>query len=219
MTRKLPKPAPNAAIYCFGSAGIGSGETTLPDRTLRFTSLGGDSCRTERTSVMHALSTLRPHAAVLRLCTPVCCFWCVSPLRKNAKHEECNSRLITKRATHLRDYADKNSCLIYGPSTLTTIPYNPSATPDVLDIAITKEMVNTLYLTTCSALSSDHLTVLIDTRCRSSFLSPPERPDLRTGWCKFQACLEAGLPSNPDHLNEVATDACGKNCQALSRKR
>jgi hypothetical protein len=120
----------------------------------------------------------------------------------NAKHVERNSRLITKRSRPLRGYADKNSCLIYGPITPTTIPYNPSATPDVLDIAITKDLVSPIYLTTCSALSSDHLPIPIDTQCRSSFLSPPDRPALRrTHWPKFQACLLAGLPPNPDLPN------------------
>jgi len=38
----------------------------------------------------------------------------------------------------LRDYADENSCLtIFGPDSTTINPYNPSATPDVLDIVIT----------------------------------------------------------------------------------
>ena len=54
----------------------------------------------------------------------------------------------------------------------TPVPYNPSATPDVLDIAITKDLVSPVYLTTCSALSSDHFPILIDTQCRSSFLNP-----------------------------------------------
>ena len=68
-----------------------------------------------------------------------------------------------------------------------------------------------MYLTTCSALSSDHLPILIDTQFRSSFLSQPDRRDLRmTDWSKFQACLEAGLPSNLDLPNEVAIDACIK---------
>ena len=40
--------------------------------------------------------------------------------------------------SELRDYADENSCLIFGPDTPTTNLYNPSATPDVLDIAVTK---------------------------------------------------------------------------------
>jgi hypothetical protein len=58
----------------------------------------------------------------------------------------------------------------------------------------------------CTALGS-----LTYTRCRSSILSKPEHPDLRrTDWPKFQACLEAGLLSNPDLQNEVAIDACVK---------
>ena len=96
-------------------------------------------------------------------------------------------------------------------NTPTTLPYNHSATPDALDIKITKGLGCPMYLTACSALSSDHLPILIDTQCRSSFLSPPDRPDLRrTDWSKFQARLEVGLPSNPDLRNEVAIDACVK---------
>jgi hypothetical protein len=69
-----------------------------------------------------------------------------------------------------------------------------------------------VYLTTISALSSDHLPILIDTHCRSTFLSPPDRLDLRkTDWSKFQACLEAGLPANPDLPNKVAIDTCVKD--------
>jgi len=84
--------------------------------------------------------------------------------RLNAKHIEWNSRLVTKRSRLLRDYADKNSRLIFGPTTPTSIPYKPSATPDVLDIVITKDPVTKVYLT-CSALSSDHSPLLTDTRC------------------------------------------------------
>jgi len=117
------------------------------------------------------------------------------------------------------DYADKNSYLIYGMNTPTTIPYNPSTTPDVLDITITKDLVSPVFLNTCSTLSSDHVPVLIDARCRSSFLSPPVCPDLRrTDWSKFQACLEAELPSNPDLPNEMAIDACVKELSSLISK-
>jgi endonuclease/exonuclease/phosphatase family metal-dependent hydrolase len=96
----------------------------------------------------------------------------------NAKHMEWNCRLVTRRDRLLRHYADKNSGLIYGPNTSTTILYNPSAIPDVLDIVITKDVVIPVHLT-CSALSSDHLPILIDTGRRSSFLKPPDRPGLR----------------------------------------
>ena len=54
----------------------------------------------------------------------------------NAKYVDWNSRLTKRRGKLLRDYADENSCLIFGPETPTTNPYNNSATPDVLDIAV-----------------------------------------------------------------------------------
>ena len=99
----------------------------------------------------------------------------------HAKHMDWNSRLITTTGRRLRDYANEHSCLIYGPGTPTTIPYNSSATPDVLDIVLSKNIVTPVYLTTCSALSSDHLPVLIDTRCLSSFLNLLDRPEGPTG--------------------------------------
>jgi len=37
----------------------------------------------------------------------------------NAKHVDWNSRLNTRRAILLRDYADENSCLIFGPDSPT----------------------------------------------------------------------------------------------------
>ena len=58
----------------------------------------------------------------------------------NANHVDWNSRLNTRRGKLLRDYADVNSCMIFGPDTPTTNPYNPPATPDVLDIVITKNL-------------------------------------------------------------------------------
>jgi len=101
----------------------------------------------------------------------------------NAKHVDWNSRLNTRRGKILREYADGNSCLIFGPDSPTTNPYNPLVTPDVLDIVITKNLSFPVYLTSYSALSSDHLPVLIDNSCRSSFHNPPDRPDFeRTDW-------------------------------------
>jgi hypothetical protein len=120
-----------------------------------------------------------------------------------------NSKLITTRGRVSRDYANENSCLNNGPGTFTTVPQKSSATPDLLDIIVTKELVTQVYLNMCSALSSNHLSVLIDKRCRSSFLSSPDQPDLRRmDWFKFQASLEAAFLSDPDLLNEVTIDSC-----------
>ena len=105
----------------------------------------------------------------------------------NAKHVDWKTRLTTTRSRLLRDYANRRSCFIYGPDSPTTIPYNPSATPDILDIVLTKDLVTPVNLTVCSALGSDHLPVLIDTMCHSSFLTLPDRPDFkRADWTRFQ---------------------------------
>ena len=106
----------------------------------------------------------------------------------NAKHVDWNSSLSTRRVKLLRAYADENSCLIFGPDSPTT---NPSVTPDVLDIVITKNLQISVYLTSCSVLSSDNLPLIIDTTCRSSFHRPPDRPDFRrTDWASFHTNFE-----------------------------
>ena len=130
----------------------------------------------------------------------------------NAKHVDWNSRLYTRRGKLPREYADENSCLIFGPDYPTTNPYNPSVTPDVLDIVITKILSFPVYLTSCSALSSDHLQVLIETSCCSSFHHPPDRPDFRrTDWASFQTRLEELIPFDSELHKEMAIDMCVEN--------
>jgi hypothetical protein len=127
----------------------------------------------------------------------------------NAKHIHWNWRLTTTRGKLLRDYASRKSCLIYGPDSPTSVPYNSTATPDVLDIVITKEQTFPVYLTSCSAQSTDHLPVLIDTTCRTSFRNLPDRPEYRRpNWVKFQASLEQRLPSTPLLPNEGEIGTC-----------
>jgi hypothetical protein len=135
----------------------------------------------------------------------------------NAKHVDWNSRMTTRRGKILRDYADGNSCLIFVPDTPTTKPYSLSVTQDVLDIVLTENFTFPVYPTFCSALTSDHLSVLIDTACRSSFLHPPDRPDFRpTNWAKFQTYLEDQIPFDPELLKGMAIDTCVEN---LLRRR
>jgi len=130
----------------------------------------------------------------------------------NAKHVDWNSLLTTRRWKLLRDYTDENSCLIFGPDNPTTSPYNPSANPDVLDIAMMKDIRFQVYWTSCSALSSDHLPVLIYTACRSSFHHPPDRPNFRrTDWSNFQTHLEGHIPLHMELHKGVAIDMCIDN--------
>jgi hypothetical protein len=130
----------------------------------------------------------------------------------NVKHVDSRSRLTTKRRNLLRDYVDGNSCVFFGPDTPTTNPYNLFVTPDVLDIVITKNLTSPVYLTSCSALSSEHLPVLIDTTCRSTFHHPPDRPDFRrTDWANFQTHLEDQIPFDPELQDGMANDTCVEN--------
>jgi hypothetical protein len=84
-----------------------------------------------------------------------------------------------------------------------------NANPDVLDIVVVKDFVLPVYLTVRSALISDHLPILIDTTCRSSFQNLLDRPDFtRMDWAAFQACLDERLAGNPVVNDEEAIDKC-----------
>jgi hypothetical protein len=91
----------------------------------------------------------------------------------NAKHMDWKPGLIT-RGRLVRDYTDQNSLYIG------RITYNHTNlnTNDVA-IVITKDVVTPGYLTMSSTLSSDHLSILIDMQCRSSFLNLPDHTDLK----------------------------------------
>jgi hypothetical protein len=76
---------------------------------------------------------------------------------------------------------------------------------------VVKNFVLPVHLTVCSVLSSDHLPILIDITCRSSFQILPDRPDFtRMDWATFQACLDDRLPANTVVNDEVAIDKCGE---------
>jgi hypothetical protein len=86
------------------------------------------------------------------------------------------------------------------------------ATPDVLDIVIAKNLTSPVYLTSCSALSSDHLPVLIDTTYRSSFQHPPDGPDFRRTECaKFKTYLKDQIPFDPELHDGMAINTCVEN--------
>jgi hypothetical protein len=81
-----------------------------------------------------------------------------------------------------------------------------------LDMAVTKDLPFPVYLTSCSVPSSNHLPVLIDNACRSSFHHPPERPNFRrTDWANFQTHLEDQIPFDPELNNGMAIDTCVEN--------
>jgi hypothetical protein len=84
----------------------------------------------------------------------------------NAKHTDWNFRLTTASGSLLRDYANRNICLIHGPDSPTSAPFTENATPDVLDTVVVKDFVLPVHL---FVLHSAYLRILIDTTCRPSF--------------------------------------------------
>jgi hypothetical protein len=90
-------------------------------------------------------------------------------------------------------------------------PHAHNDTPDVLEIVFVKVFVVPVHLAVCSALRSDHLPILIDNMCRSSFQNLLDRPDFtRMDWAAFQACLDdrLRLPGNPVVNDEEEIDKC-----------
>jgi hypothetical protein len=73
-----------------------------------------------------------------------------------ANHTDCNSRLTRDRISLLRNYADRNTCLIDEPDSQITAPYTYNATPNVPDIVVEKDFVLPLHLTClfCTQLGS-----------------------------------------------------------------
>jgi hypothetical protein len=51
-------------------------------------------------------------------------------MNRDTKRTDWNSGLITARGSPLRDYANRNICLICGPDSPNTAPYTHNATPD-----------------------------------------------------------------------------------------
>ena len=77
---------------------------------------------------------------------------------------------------------------------------------------ITKNLSTPVYLTSSSVLSSDHLPVLIDTTCYSSFHHPLDRSDFRrTDWANLQIHFEDQIPFDPELHNVMAIDRYVEN--------
>ena len=132
----------------------------------------------------------------------------------NDKHADWNSRLSTRRGKLLRELV---SDLWTGHPNYQPIQYLRN--PRYLRHRDNQEHLIPVYLTPCSALSWDHLPLLIETMCQSSFHHPPDSSDFRlTHWAKFQTHLENQIPFDPELHNEMAIDKCVENFSGVVLK-
>jgi hypothetical protein len=107
-----------------------------------------------------------------------------------------NSRLSTGRRNLLREYADEKSCPIVGTDTSNTKPIKPLRHYRYIGHRDKPETIISGLSDPCSALSSDHLTVLINTACFSPFQQPTDLRDFRrTDWANIHNHLEDLFPS------------------------
>jgi hypothetical protein len=134
---------------------------------------------------------LSPTLPLIDIDLTECLSWGISVLMAgnlNAKHTDWNFWGFKARGALLRDYADRNACLMYGPDSPATFLYQLNTDPDILDIVVYKGFVSTVYLTVCPALSSGHLPVLIDTTYRTSFITILTAP-ISSDWTGWHARL------------------------------
>jgi hypothetical protein len=104
----------------------------------------------------------------------------------NAKHTDWNSGLTTARDSLLHDNANRNSCLIYRPDSPTTAQYTQCFPRRLWYSGY--QVLRPTNASDCSALSSNHLPILIATTYRLSFQNLLDRPNFtRRNWAAFQA--------------------------------
>lgn len=92
----------------------------------------------------------------------------------NAKHTDWNCRVSNQSGIKLRElfYNSNNAFEILAPISPTHIPDQLNHEPDILDIALIKNVQHNLTINTLNALDSDHLPVLLNFNHRIEHAEP-----------------------------------------------
>lgn len=112
----------------------------------------------------------------------------------NAKHTVWNSRLCTTRGRNLHTYTSMNGLEVHGPDSPTHYPRRANFRPDVIDVAITRN-VNVLNIHTIQDLSSDHVPVVVELNLEPNRQEPAEVQN--TNWELFTETLNNKLGKLP----------------------
>ena len=125
----------------------------------------------------------------------------------NAKHPAWNSNTTTTRGKHVFDLSDSLNFDVIAPMQPTHFPHNQNQRPDVLDIALLKNVNLRLHsIETLHELTSDHRPVIMVLAPRSGPLDPNQPPPTRviTDWRKVSESLKSTnsphLDTIPDHI-------------------
>ena len=126
----------------------------------------------------------------------------------NAKHTAWNSRVCNSKGRQLLAHSLKNDFVVAGPLDPTHHSGDLRHSADVLDIAIYKNMSQSIELQTLTALSSDHNPVKITIGDEFEVHQPTLKHNLRRcDWEKFRDELDARVDSTPINTPQNIDDA------------
>jgi retron-type reverse transcriptase len=105
----------------------------------------------------------------------------------NAKHQSWNSRVSNPRGRALRNLLDHLGDInVIAPPGPTYIPDDNRHRPDVLDIALCRNLVFPVTAVNVNDLSSDHTPVLLTIDAAPTTSLPPAMTTVKTDWEKFR---------------------------------
>lgn len=121
----------------------------------------------------------------------------------NSKHHEWGCRITNRKGRALHTYCSAVDLSIYGPPEPTHFGFYR---PDILDIVITKQIINPPTLTVLHELSSDHQPLLIEIDLAPIPYSFPIRTNINWNFFPYALSLSPvpSISSTEDLENEVA---------------
>lgn len=112
----------------------------------------------------------------------------------NAKHKSWNCHTNTKNGNILYQMSHVNNFAVMAPISPTFYHCNGKSKPDILDIAIIKNIAMHLDLNILDKLDSDHLPVLLTAQVGINIDKPQRRNYKKANWIKFNDVISKNIP-------------------------
>ena len=114
----------------------------------------------------------------------------------NSKHTAWGSRQYNIRGNDLLEYTLNNNLFIQAPEDFTFFPHNPKHKPDLLDIAVFKNLNTPINVRTVRELYSDHYPIEITLGTEATRITPIKYNTAEADWEKFATHINDKLPKN-----------------------
>lgn len=125
----------------------------------------------------------------------------------NAKHHQWGSHSINSAGRALQEDAENSNYEVLSPGAPTHYPMNPMHRPDVLDVALVKNVQFPIAIGELYDIETPHLPILLVLGVEADLTSAP-RPRAKTDWHKYQLELNTTqLPGGVSTKEEVEAAA------------